>query len=504
MTIEPTHTPMKYQISPKISEACTYLIVPATPQTLPAATQSVAKFLGNETGFTAQNFKAQKGETMLFTALNEGNFIQIAFLGLGENPQPHNLMQGVRSHIFKQKKNLENANIEVMLTHFSAKKPAVSQFAAGALQGFLLAFYHIGIFKTDAPALSFQGNFSLVTNAKETELVKTACEKAEILAQTQLQVLDLVNTPANHLNAETFADIAKKAGKEHHFGVKVLNEKDLEHEGFGALLAVNKGSKNEPRFVIMDYKPEWAKKSDLKTIAIVGKGVTFDTGGISMKASANMHYMKSDMAGAAVAFGAMLVAARLKLPLHIVAAMPLTDNCVDAKATLPGDVVKSYSGQTIEIIDTDAEGRLILADALSYICQHYKPDTVIDLATLTGACIVALGNVAAGMFSNNNELSKKLSEAGMQTGEKVWAMPLWDDYAVELKSDVADLKNYHGKPSAGSIVAAKFLEKFIHQHTNWAHLDIAGTAFGAHEYSDMPSATAFGVALLAQFMQNEA
>jgi leucyl aminopeptidase len=247
----------------------------------------------------------------------------------------------------------------------------------------------------------------------------------------------------------------------------------------------------------MEYKP---KGKSLRTIGLVGKGVTFDTGGLSIKPSTNMHYMKSDMGGAAAVLGTLEMAAKLELPLHVVGVIPTTENSVDSLSTKPGDVIGSYLGKTIEVIDTDAEGRLILADGLTYAVKHYQPDVLIDLATLTGSCIRTLGTYAGGLFSNNDELVGKLNDSADRTGERLWRLPLWDDYKKELKSDVADLKNFSGSPSAGAITAAKFLEEFIEKHPAWAHLDIAGVAVSDSEFASQKSATGFGIRLLIDYM----
>jgi len=264
-------------------------------------------------------------------------------------------------------------------------------------------------------------------------------------------------------------------------------------------LAVGRGSTENPaRFIVMEFNNSSEKN---KKIGLVGKGVTFDTGGISIKGSTSMSYMKSDMGGAGAVLGAMELAAKLKLPVHLIGVIPSTENCVDGNALKPSEVISSYSGKTIEVIDTDAEGRLILADGLSYIKKNFEPDVIIDLATLTGNCIAALGYAAAGLLSNNDELANQLLEIGQETGEKLWRLPLWDDYKDMMNSDVADIKNLSSAPVAGAITAAKFLEFFIDGHTNWAHLDIAGLAFGDSEFAKMKSATAYGVNLLTAFLR---
>ena len=233
----------------------------------------------------------------------------------------------------------------------------------------------------------------------------------------------------------------------------------------------------------------------------MAKGLLSIRGGVSIKPSTNMHYMKSDMGGAAAVMGTVEMAAKMQLPIHIMGVVPATDNSVDAKSVKPGDVISSYDGKTIEVIDTDAEGRLILADGLAYIAKNFKPDILIDLATLTGSCIRTLGTYAGGLFSNNDGLGSNLMDAAQQTGERLWQLPLWEDYRKEIKSDVADVKNFSGNPSAGAITAAKFLEMFIQDHSVWAHMDIAGVAVSDSEFSSQKSATAFGVRLLVSYLE---
>jgi len=213
-----------------------------------------------------------------------------------------------------------------------------------------------------------------------------------------------------------------------------------------------------------------------------------------------MHLMKSDMGGAAAVLGMVELAAQLKLPVRIIGVIPSTENCTDGSSTKPGDVINSYAGKTIEVIDTDAEGRLILADGLSYAVREFKPNVIIDLATLTGSVIQTLGYEAAGLFTSSDMLAADLIKSGEHTGERLWRLPVWDEYKEELSSDIADLKNYHGKPLAGAIVAAKFLEVFTDEHPEWAHLDIAGMAFGEAEFAPGRAGTAFGIRLLRDYL----
>lgn len=386
--------------------------------------------------------------------------------------------------------------------------PAVSVEVSGldhptieaVINGVMLGGYDIRLYKTERPPLSTlfgpDGRLVLVRGAASG--LESLIGRAQKTAEVQLRVMDLMNAPGNKKNAVTLAQWALESGDAYGYQVKVFDQTELAHFGFSALLAVNQGSPEDAAMIVAGYTPA----SYSKTVALVGKGVTFDTGGISIKGSNNMHLMKSDMGGAAAVLGTIELAARLELPVRLVGIVPATENCVDGAALKPGDVIGSYSGKTIEVIDTDAEGRLILADGLSYAVRKFSPDVLIDLATLTGSVIQTLGYQAAGLFTQNDRLAKDLEEAGEAAGERVWRLPLWDEYKEEIESDIADVKNFHGKPMAGAIVAAKFLEVFTDAHPAWAHLDIAGTAFGDADLVPGRAGTAFGIRLLRQFLEN--
>jgi leucyl aminopeptidase len=325
-------------------------------------------------------------------------------------------------------------------------------------------------------------------------------EKGWELGNTINKIRQLVNLPSNKKSPIEMADWFRDSSKEHNYQLTILEKEQLEEEGFMALLAVNRGSTVPAKCLIAEYSPKGAK-DQIPTIALVGKGVTFDTGGLSIKGHQNMHYMKSDMGGAAAVMGAVEMVAKIGLDVRIIGIVPTTDNSVDALSIKPGDVIGSYSGKTIEVIDTDAEGRLILADALSYVIQNYNPDYVIDLATLTGSVVRALGTEAAGFMTQNEQLANTLNKASQLSGEKIWRLPLDDEYNKYLQSDIADLRNLGTKPMAGAITAAKFLEAFTHKHPCWAHLDIAGVAFGSMPGSKGYAATGFGISLLLEMIQ---
>ena len=279
----------------------------------------------------------------------------------------------------------------------------------------------------------------------------------------------------------------------------VLDKVKLKELGMNALLSVASGSNEEPKFIILEYKGD---EADATPIVLVGKGITFDSGGICIKPSDKMDEMKSDMAGGAAVMGAIMACADLGLPLNIVGLIPATENMPSGTALKPGDVFTSYSGKTIEVINTDAEGRLILADALAY-ASKYKPAAIIDLATLTGACVIALGEEVIGMFGTDDKLKSELEEAARETGELVWELPLWESYQEKIKSDIADYKNHGGRP-AGAITAAAFLSKFVGDFP-WVHLDIAGPAWTDKDKTYTPKgASGAGVRLLVEFLRNRA
>lgn len=320
----------------------------------------------------------------------------------------------------------------------------------------------------------------------------------EAIAHAVTQVRDLANTPANVCTPEYLADMAvTRCRKLPHTHVKVLNEADMERHNMGAFLAVAAGSDVPAQLVVIEYKG--GDKHD-KPVALVGKGITFDTGGLSLKPGASMMGMKYDMCGAATVLSAIELAARLELPLNIVALMACAENMPSGHATRPDDIVTTMSGQTVEIANTDAEGRLVLCDTLTYAQETFKPDTIIDVATLTGAIIVSLGRHATGLFTNQQPLADELIEAGKQSLDRVWQLPVWDEYQSQLDSPFADVINIGG-PEAGSITAACFLNRFVDKDTAWAHLDVAGTAFVTGKEAH---GTGRPASLLAEFLLNRA
>jgi leucyl aminopeptidase len=306
---------------------------------------------------------------------------------------------------------------------------------------------------------------------------------------------ELGNLPPNICTPTFLAEQARALGKRHRLKVTVLGQKEMQKLGMGSLLSVANGSRQPPRLITIEHRGGPAGQ---KPVVLVGKGVTFDTGGISLKPSAEMDEMKYDMSGAGAVLGTLQAVAAMKLPLNVVGIIPATENMPDGNATRPGDIVTSMSGQTIEILNTDAEGRLILCDALTY-AERFKPATVIDIATLTGACVIALGHVASGLFANDDQLAQEVLEAGNTAWDRAWRMPAWEDYQEQLKSNFADMANIGGRP-AGSVTAACFLSRFA-GNFKWAHLDIAGIAWKSGREK---GSTGRPVPLLTQFLMTRA
>ncbi|MFM7702729.1 MAG: leucyl aminopeptidase, partial [Alphaproteobacteria bacterium] len=319
----------------------------------------------------------------------------------------------------------------------------------------------------------------------------------QILAENIFMVRDLVSEPSNILNPESYADFCKNL-KVKNLEIEILGEKEMTKLGMNSLLGVGVGSQRESKMVILKYN---GGKKDEAPLAFIGKGVTFDTGGISIKPANTMEDMKTDMAGSAVVVGLLKNLAQRNAKVNAVGLIGLVENMPSGTAQRPGDVVKSMSGQTIEVINTDAEGRLVLADVLHYANTKFKPKFMIDLATLTGAIIVALADVYAGLFSNDDNLSKQLSACGEETGERVWRLPLGEEYDEMINSDIADMKNVGSGRGAGSITAAQFLRRFVGE-TKWVHLDIAGVAWkGKGDALAHKGATGYGVRLLNELVK---
>ncbi len=438
---------------------------------------------------SAEEFEGKKDQhLMLYPSLLKKQSIftakRILLLGLGElekQKESHQLFELLRlcgGIIASKVKSCKVKNIGIKYPDFKCLEQ--DRFAEHIVEGVCLGDYQFLKYKK-IEKNQYGGLKKLsILEVNDNSKVRRGMRRGENSANAGRVARDMANEPGNGWTPSKFAEYAQKIAKEYDIKSTIFDKPQLEKLGMGGLLAVNQGSPEPPKFVILDYKPR--KKAD--TILLVGKGLTFDSGGISLKPAQGMMDMKYDMCGGAAVLSAMEVIAKEKPEVRVVAIVPSTDNMAGGGAVKPGDVIQHYGGITSEIENTDAEGRLILADALAYGIEKYKPTCVIDLATLTGAVIIALGHHHTGLMSNNDSLVEQLIAAGSRCGEPLWRLPLGDEYVKQIKSDVADIKNTGGRP-AGSITAAEYLHKFVDK-TPWAHLDIAGTAWDFTEKTYIP------------------
>ncbi len=390
-------------------------------------------------------------------------------------------------------KNKDINKINIYLDSLDFATDKLVDFFSQFIFGFNLKSYTFNKYKTlKKEIINKKIDFKIITSMKEK--IENKYKYYNAIKEGVFLTRDLVSEPPNVLNPETYVKEIKKLSK---FGLKIrsYNEKDLKKLGLNALLGVGQGSDNETYLVTLEWN---GKNNSLKEpLAFVGKGVCFDTGGISLKPPKFMEEMKYDMAGSAVVVGLLKSLALRKAKVNVIGVVGLVENMPGGNAQRPGDIVKSYSGKTIEVLNTDAEGRLVLADALSFAEKKYKPKFIIDLATLTGAIIISLGEEYAGLFSNNDELSKNIFQSSQNVNEKVWRLPLHKNYDKLIDSTIADVQNINYTGGAGSITAAQFLQRFLTNKTPWAHLDIAGMAFSKKAANLNPGgATGFGVRLL--------
>jgi leucyl aminopeptidase len=438
--------------------------------------------------FSIAEFKGAKGKTCIILAPG-ANITRVLAVGLGKTAETTEKMLAEAGGTI-----VTSLSREVAVA--VADNALTAQQAAEVALGAVLRSYRFDRYRTkekpeDKPKLS-----KLTMLTAEVPKAKAAWEPLQATAKGIFITRDLVSEPPNVLNPAEMADRCRKL-TESGLKVEILGPKEMAKLGFGALLGVSQGSVNEPRMVVMHWNgiSGNTRKPRDKPVVFIGKGVTFDTGGISIKPAGGMEDMKWDMAGAGTVIGLMAALAGRKAKVDAIGLVGLVENMPSGSAQRPGDVVTSYSGQTIEIINTDAEGRLVLADVIWYAQQKYDPKFMVDLATLTGAIIIGLGHEYAGLFSNDDALCQRLSAAGEVTGERVWRMPLDEAYDKQIRSDIADMKNVGGRPG-GSITAAQFIQRFVNGKP-WAHLDIAGMAWSTKDTAVIPKgATAFGVRLL--------
>ena len=445
----------------------------------------------------SKEFEGKANEVLLYHTHGKVPAKRVVLVGLGKKNEV--TTETIRQAMGSAAKRVRQTKVE----SFSVALPTVRpegmsslDVAQAMVEGAILGSYQFTVYRTAAAEHAVEGMKILIPQKGQLKHVTEGVRRGVATAEATVFVRDLCNHPSNVLTPARVAEEAKAIAKAEKITIKILEQKDMERLGMGALLGVARGSQEPPQFIILEYNG--AKKKDERPVVLVGKTITFDTGGISLKPAENMEHMKADMTGGAEVLASIRAAARLKLPLRLISILPVAENMPGGRAMKPGDVVMTLSGKTVEVQNTDAEGRLILADGLAY-AMRYKPAALIDIATLTGACVVALGQFAIGMFGTDEALKEQVRKSGQKAGERVWEMPLWEEYFEQLKSDVADMRNIGGR-GGGMITAALFLSKFVGD-CPWVHLDIASTDWSERERAYVPKGpTAIGTRLLLQYL----
>lgn len=396
---------------------------------------------------------------------------RVLLVGLGKQEKfSIETVRKVLGNASRKARDLDVKTVGVSLNHFIRNKLSAIDTSEAIVQSLIMgSFQNIDYRTKNLEKYKHLEEIVVFSSDAEESEIEKGVKSGQIIAESVNSCRKLAWGPANYINPTMLADEALKLEKEYGVKTKIIDRDEAEKIGLTSFLAVAQGTEEPPKFIIMEYGTDI---ESVDTVALIGKAITFDTGGISLKPGSGMERMKADMTGGAVVIAAMKAIARLGINLHVVGIVPATDNMPSGKAYHPGDIITSYSGQTIEVISTDAEGRMILNDALTYAAKHYQPKAMFDFATLTGSIMVALGEHAIGYFSNYDFVVDKLEEASEKSGERIWRMPLWEVYDQQLESDVADMKHTGGRPG-GSITAARFLSKFT-MDVPWAHLDIAG------------------------------
>lgn len=451
-----------------------------------------------------KRFTGKKGESIASFNPHNKEASEIILIGLGPRKKfEARTLRDAIAKLVQAAKSRKVKQVRFLFDSFLGGKIEPASAAEVIAEAIELAVYHFDKYKTKKDdkngspkkEMSFE---LLVTKKGSEKSLQKSIDFAHIVASGTVVARNLINEPGNVINPARLVEEARKVAREKKLKLNVLGLSELKRLKMGGILGVNQGSITPPALIILEHGSTHAKRG---TICLVGKGVTFDTGGISIKPASDMEKMKYDKAGACTVIAAMGVISDLKLPLHVVGLAPTVENMPSENPQRPGDIIRMFNGKSVEVINTDAEGRLILGDALAYSAK-YKPKAIIDLATLTGMCAYTFGEKAIGLMGNDNKLLDRVKRAGETTGERCWELPMWEDYTETIKGHHSDLLNTGGR-YAGTITAAKFLEEFVPAKTPWAHLDIAGTAWCDSPRPDCPKgATGVGVRLLANLLSN--
>ena len=448
----------------------------------------------------AEGFEGDEGKQLLVYLHPRVKPRRLLLVGLGEQPGYEQVRKASATTALKAKE-LGAARAAVALPWEKLEGIKTGRGVEEAITAAVMALYSYDKYRSEKKEKPRSFVAALAPNILDGETAAEAVRRGETIGRAVNYARDLANTPPSDMNPEAFEEEAKRLAQELGLKLRVFKRRDFEELGMGGILGVGRGSSVEPRLLVLEY---WGAGEGSKPVALIGKGVTFDAGGLQVKSHEAMSEMKYDKSGAAAVMGIVKGAAELGLKVNIVALIPLVENLPSSSSYKPGDVLRMYDGSTVEVSHTDAEGRLIMADALAYAAKEYDPQVITDLATLTGAIVVALGPHAIGLFSNNDTLAKTFEELSTTTGEKVWRMPLWPEYHEMLKSEIADVKSTGGR-WGGAITAAAFLSRFV-KDKPWVHLDIAGTAWttprmGARKPYNPPGATGVGVRLVLEYLR---
>ena len=465
---------------------------------IPIGLGKLQKKIDQAVSQSVKEIKGKKNKIAIIHSHGEIPAEKILIAGLGKkNKITSDIIRDVAGNVTKKIHDLGIKEFSILLPEKTSIKNET--LISSIIEGANLSLYDFDLFRKEKNK-SKEPDLTLLTSEKNAQkVVKTYMIISDAVRFTR----DVANLPPNECPPEKLGDIAKKIASQNKIKCTIFTKKEIKSKGLGGVTAVGQGSKNEPRFIILEYRNG---KKDQKPILLVGKAVTFDTGGISLKPGEKMDEMKFDKCGGCTVLGIMKAISELKLSINVVAIIPSVENMPGGEAYRPGDIIKLFSGKTAEILNTDAEGRLILADGLAYGIKHYQPSSVMDFATLTGACIVALGTNVAAIVSNNSKLTSKIKKSSSNTSEEVWELPINDDYMDMVKSKVADIRNIGVGRAAGTITAAAFLANAV-GNVPWVHFDIAGTAWiqpsTKNKSYNANGATGFGVRLVVDHLMNQ-
>ena len=493
---------MKIQVTGKQASSlvCDALVVPVPcGERVPPSLRPLDRALGGglAAAFDSGDFTGKAGEEHPVPADGVAA-TRVLLLGLGDEAKVD--LNGLRRCSASAVRfGMKRKAARLALAVPALRRISPTDLGSALAEGALLGAYRFDKYRTIQDPPGEVREVHLVSDARRAARLRTAAKTGQAIAESVCYARDLSNEPGSVHTPAWLAAEARRMARE--FGLKaaVLTERDLEREKLAGILAVGRGSANPPRLIVLEHNAPKRDGRARPTLAFVGKGVTFDSGGISIKPAASMEEMKHDMSGGAAVIGALRASAALNLPLHVVGIVGAAENKPDGNAYLPGDIITTASGKTIEVLNTDAEGRIVLSEALHYAAR-YEPQAIIDLATLTGACGIALGSHCAGLMGNDERLIERVRAAGDRAHERAWPLPLWEEHKKQIQSHIADIKNTGGR-EAGTITAAAFLSHFVGE-TPWAHLDIAATAWSSENGpTGVKGATGFGVRLLIELLR---